>query len=207
MPKTDVRESLLDACERLLIEKGRDGITTRRVAREAGVNHGLVHYYYGSVESLLLAVLDRFGRRLIARQRLIYDADMPFVDRWRTSMAYVEEDLAAGYPKIWHELQALAWNHPQLRDRVAGINREWRGVLTESFTEAAGEYGLSPRAVEPIVALAMTFSQGLLSERLIGVGDGHAELLAWIDALLRSLEAEGRHSQDGAGEEPAGAEQ
>ena len=35
--------ALLDAAERLLLDVGGAGITTRRVAEEAGVNHGLVH--------------------------------------------------------------------------------------------------------------------------------------------------------------------
>ena len=35
--------ALLDAAERLLVDVGYPGITTRRLAEEAGVNHGLVH--------------------------------------------------------------------------------------------------------------------------------------------------------------------
>ena len=49
-------EALLDAAERLLVDVGYAGITTRRLAGEAGVNHGLVHYYFGSVEQLLARV-------------------------------------------------------------------------------------------------------------------------------------------------------
>ena len=84
MPKTETRpgheteQALLDAAERLLIEVGAAGITTRRVADEAGANHGLVHYYFGSVEQLLVRVLERFTERLIERQRQMYAADMPF---------------------------------------------------------------------------------------------------------------------------------
>ncbi len=40
------------------------GITTRRLAEEAGVNHGLVHYYFGSNEGLLVRALERFTERL-----------------------------------------------------------------------------------------------------------------------------------------------
>ena len=36
-------EALLDAAERLLAEVGYAGVTTRRLAEEAGINHGLVH--------------------------------------------------------------------------------------------------------------------------------------------------------------------
>ena len=56
---------MLDAAERLLVDVGYAGITTRRLAEEAGVNHGLVHYYFGSVENLLVRALERFTERLI----------------------------------------------------------------------------------------------------------------------------------------------
>src|SRR5215218_9396707 len=110
-PGYETEQALLDAAERLLVDVGAAGITTRRVAEEAGANHGLVHYYFGSVEQLL--VLVRFTERLIERQRQMYAADEPFVEKWRTAMRYlVSED--ATYEKIWLELQALAWNNADL---------------------------------------------------------------------------------------------
>src|SRR5262249_56257669 len=78
-------EGLVDAAERLLADVGYAGITTRRLAEEAGVNHGLVHYYFGSNENLLVHALERFTGRLIARQRELYAADLPFVEKWRTA--------------------------------------------------------------------------------------------------------------------------
>ena len=52
-------QAFLDAAERLLIREGAAGISTRQLAREAGQNHGLVHYYFGSVDELLLQTLER----------------------------------------------------------------------------------------------------------------------------------------------------
>ena len=71
--------ALLDAAERLLLDVGGAGVTTRRVAEEAGVNHGLVHYYFGSIENLLARVLERFTDVLIARQRELYAEGGSFV--------------------------------------------------------------------------------------------------------------------------------
>src|SRR5262245_997295 len=67
-------EALLDATERLLVEQGHAAITTRRLAKEAKVNHGLVHYYFGSMEEVMVQVLERFTARLIERQRAMYAA-------------------------------------------------------------------------------------------------------------------------------------
>jgi len=182
--RSSAEEALLDAAERLLVEVGHAGITTRRLAETAGVNHGLVHYYFGSIENVLVRALERFTERLIARQRELYSADLPFVEKWRTAMAYlVGEDVA--YEKVWLELQALAWNDPALRERLAGVNAEWRAVLTEAFEPARRELGLDI-PIDALVSLVMTFNLGMIVERLGGIESGHRELLEWIDAWLSS---------------------
>jgi AcrR family transcriptional regulator len=183
-------EALLDAAERLIVEHGYAGITSRALAAEAGVNNGLVHYYFGSMEEVLLQVLERFTERLIVRQRAMYGAPGPFLEKWRTAWRYQEDDLRGGYSKIWLELQALAWNRPELRERIARVDAEWRAVLTEAIGRALDEYGVADRFPPgAVVAMVMTFAQGFALERLLGVTEGHAELLGWIEDWLQSLEA------------------
>jgi AcrR family transcriptional regulator len=184
------RESLLDAAERLLIREGYAAVTTRRVAAEAGLNHGLIHYYFGSMEELLVEVLERFTRVLIDRQREMYAQDVPFIEKWRTAMAYLDSDQASGYQKIWLELQAMAWNRPDLRERVASVNAEWRGVLTDAFKLAADGYGVDTRRfpVPALVSLVMTSNEGIILERLSRINDGQSELLDAIDRWLQELE-------------------
>ena len=182
--RSAAEEALLDAAERLLVEVGQAGITTRRLAETAGVNHGLVHYYFGSNENLLVRALERFTERLIARQRELYASDEPFVEKWRTAMRYlVSED--ATYEKIWLELQALAWNDAGLSARLARVNAEWRAVLTEAFDEPHRELGIA-MPLEALVSLVMTFNLGIMVERLGGIDAGHVELLDWIDRWLSS---------------------
>jgi AcrR family transcriptional regulator len=177
-------EALLDAAERLLVDVGYAGITTRRLAEEAGVNHGLVHYYFGSNENLMVRALERFTERLIARQRELYAADLPFVEKWRTAMRYlVAED--ATYEKVWLELQALGWNNADVGERLARVNAEWRAVLAEAFAEPHRRLGIS-MPLDALVALVITFNVGMIVERLGGIETGHQELLEWIDGWLSS---------------------
>lgn len=181
-------EALLDAAERLLLSVGHAGITTRRLAEEAQVNHGLVHYYFGSMENLLLRVLERFTERLTARQRAMYaDPDLPFVEKWRQAMRYLVGD-DVEYEKVWLELQALAWNRPELRGEVARVNDEWRAVLTEAFAEPHERYGID-MPLDALVSLVMTFNEGIMLERAQGITQGHRELLAWIDGWLAARDA------------------
>jgi AcrR family transcriptional regulator len=193
-PRRLAREVLLDAAERLLIADGYSGITTRKLAAEAGVNHGLVHYYFGSVEELLVQAMERFTDRLMERQEALYAAEAPFIEKWRAAMGFIDEDLAAGYPKVWAELHALAWNHPQFRRRMGEVHLRWRRVFGAALSEAAEELPLDRLGVPPaaFVALVATFNAGLLLERLIGLEEGHAELLAAIDGWLSSFTGEER---------------
>ena len=189
--RAETEDAFLDAAERLLIGLGYAGIRTRRLAEEAGANHGLVHYYFGSMENLFVRVLERFTERLITRQREMYGrTDLSGVEKWRTAMGYLESDIAAGYPKIWLELQALGWNRPDIAERVAEVNGEWRAVLTEAFDEIMGEYGLDREQfpLEAVVSLVMTFNEGIMVERLSGISTGHRELLEMVERCLEGLE-------------------
>lgn len=179
--RADTEERFLDAAERLLAESGHAGITTRRLAEEAAANHGLVHYYFGSIENLFIRVLERFTERLIERQRRMYASDEPFIEKWRAAMHYLETD--RDYQRIWYELQVLSWSRPELRERVAHVNAEWRAVLREAFSEPLERYGLAI-PLDALVALVVTFNEGMILERLSGIEAGHAELLEWIEAWL-----------------------
>jgi AcrR family transcriptional regulator len=182
--RSAAEEALLDAAERLLVDIGYAGITTRRLAEEAGVNHGLVHYYFGSNENLLVRALERFTDRLIARQRELYEGEGPLIDKWRTAIRYLlSEDVT--YEKVWAELQALAWNHPEIRERLARVNAEWRTVLTDAFREPHRELGIE-MPLDALVSLVMTFNIGVMVERLGDIEAGHRELLDWIDQWLSS---------------------
>jgi AcrR family transcriptional regulator len=174
--------ALLDAAERLLVDVGHARVTTRRVAEEAGVNHGLVHYYFGSIENLLVRVLERFTARLTERQRALYAAPTAFLERWRTAMRFLMRDDRT-YQKVWLELQALAWNRPELRERVAAVDEEWRQVLTEAFAEERERYGIE-MPLEALVSFVTTFNLGIMLERQVGIDAGHRELLEWIDGWL-----------------------
>lgn len=204
MAQNDTVDAFLDAAERLLINVGYAGISARRLAEEAGANHGLIHYYFGSMEQLLVQVLERFTSRLIERQRAMYAADIPFLEKWRAAMRYlVEQDFTSGYEKIWMELQALAWNRPELQECLARVRQQWHDVLTDAFTQALADYNVDTGQfpVEAIVTLVITFNFGISIERLGGITEGHAELLAMIDHWLVRLEqakAEGEgHNDEG----------
>jgi AcrR family transcriptional regulator len=181
--QTEAREALLSATESLLVEVGFAAITVRSVAARAGVNQGLVHYYFSSLHELMLRCLERFTDRLIARQSAMYSAPGPFIDKWRAAIRYLDEDAASGYQKIWFELQAMGWNDPAVRARLTEVHQQWVGVVSAAFDTGMDELGVDrerfPRAA--VVALVVTFNEGIMLEGLGGTDSGHRALLGMVD--------------------------
>ena len=133
-----------------------------------------------------MRVLERFTERMIVRQRAMYAApDVPFIEKWRAAMRFLQSD--RDYQKVWFELQALAWNRPELHERVAHVDAEWRAVLTEAFAEPRERLGIE-MPLDALVSLVITFNEGMILERLSGVENGHRELLVWIDEWLTRRE-------------------
>jgi AcrR family transcriptional regulator len=184
--------ALLAATRRLLVREGQSGVTTRRVAEEAGQAHGLVRYHFGSLEGLMLRTLEQATGEIIGRQQALYDSDAPFHEKWDTAMAYVESDLDDGYPKLLGELLALAWNDPAYRDGMRRISVAFTDMLATAVDAARTEYGRDDVDVTALATLIRTFQLGMLVERLAGIDVGHAELLQSIDHWLSEQDERAR---------------
>ncbi len=184
--------ALMDAAERLLYEVGYAGVTTRAVAEAAGVNHGLVHYYFGSMEELLTQTLARFVEQLaLALEGLYADPNLTFAEKWRLGSQFWVNEPTSRFPKILLELLAMGWNMPVLRRRLTDVHARFRTIFEQHFEQAFRDYGLdeSQFPLKVVVAAVTSFQLGLIVEGLSGVEEGHAELLDWIQHWIDDLEA------------------
>jgi TetR/AcrR family transcriptional regulator len=181
-------DALLDATERLLVAEGPSALSTRRIAEEAGQSHGLIRYHYGSVENLMIRCMERATRRILDRQNELYAGSEPFLDKWRTAMAYLEADLQADpFPKLALELLALAWNEPAYRDELRRMMEAFNDMLSYAVRGALTEYDAPDVDVQALATLIRTFQLGMMVERLAGVDTGHGTLLKAIDDWLQRL--------------------
>lgn len=59
-PRQETRDALVATAERLFAEHGLDAVSMRRINREAGqLNTSSIHYYFGSREAVVEAVVER----------------------------------------------------------------------------------------------------------------------------------------------------
>lgn len=197
--------ALMDAAEHLLYESGYASVTTRAVAEAAGVNHGLVHYYFGSMEDLLTQTLERFVEQLAEGLEALYsDPGLTFAEKWRLGARFWMEEPTSRFPKILLELLAMGWNMPAMRERLTGVHARFRSIFEHHFGQAMREYGLDEDRfpLKVIVAAVTSFQLGLIVEGLSNVHESHEELLAWIQDWIDGLEAQ-RQSSPGRGRDEA----
>src|SRR5437868_6348594 len=67
--REDLRDTILDASDRLLMRYGYKKMTMEDVAREAGIGKGTTYLYFRSKEELALSCADRVTARVQERLR------------------------------------------------------------------------------------------------------------------------------------------
>ena len=189
--RQQVTVKLMDAAERLLYDVGYAGVTTRAVAEEAGVKHGLVHYYFGSMDELLTQTLERFVDQLAEALEALYeDPGLSFADKWRLGSQFWVDEPTSRFPKILLELLAMGWNMRSLQPRLTQVHARFRAIFERHFGQALRDYGLDETEfpLKVIVAAVTSFQLGLIVEGLSDVHEGHQELLDWIQRWIDGLE-------------------
>src|SRR5437763_16619698 len=61
----DTEKRILDAAHAVFIRRGTAGARMQEIAREAGVNQALLHYYFRSKEQLARAAFERAASQLL----------------------------------------------------------------------------------------------------------------------------------------------
>jgi len=74
-PKTDGRDAILSAAEKLFAEHGFEGCSLRKVADLAGVNQGMIHYFFKTKEALFFEAYMRNGQQLVDERMRLLDEE------------------------------------------------------------------------------------------------------------------------------------
>jgi AcrR family transcriptional regulator len=204
----DTRTRILDATYRCLASGGYAALSIREIARDAGVNHALINYHFGSKDRLVIAVLDQANRRLLQRQRSMYASPGGFAAKWREARRFYEDDLASGFVRVQAELYAASLSNPELREQFLPRIQAWKQVVHEATREALSMY--APRlpttfSAEAIATMISEFWLGMEFARLIGDESEKTRHEAALDAvqqMLVTLESRGTGKRRGTGSSP-----
>lgn len=169
------RLGILEAARACLLADGFGSLSTRRVADAADVPLSQIHYYFGSKQELILAVLAAENERLLERQRAMFDTPEPLWVRWQTACDYLDADVESGYVRILQEMIAAGWSDPEVAAAVRELVGGWYRVLAD-VARREGELGADFGAFTPEEIAALMGTPFLGAEELILLGVAEATL-------------------------------
>jgi AcrR family transcriptional regulator len=159
-------DAILAAARSRLLEDGYAGLSTRRIAQEAGVPLSQVHYHFGSKGGMVLALLEAENQRRLSRQESLYSQPAPLWRRYEQACDVLEDDLESGFVRVLQEMIAAGWTNPEIAAAARTILGGWYDLLTDVATEAAERLGglgpFSPVEVATFVGNAFIGSEALL---------------------------------------------
>ena len=182
-PGPGPRELLLDATERLLLEKGYGAVSARRVAKEAGLSLGLVHYYFGPMEHLLVEVFRRRAEWMLEREAEALDCDQPLWALWDVTREYANTPLNL-------EFLALGNHFEKVHEVVCDYSARFRHLQHDLVSKALVGRGVDTSAWPPegVLLLIDGMSRFLGSETTYGMSIGHHEATTIIERMITDLE-------------------
>ena len=163
---TDTRRRILDAARVRILADGYAGLSTRKVAEEAGVPLSQLHYHFGSKGGLILALFAMENEERLARQTRMYAQDRPLWQRYEQACDFLEDDLESGYVRVLQELVAAGWSNDEIGVPVRELLGGWIALLIEVAREAERRLGpigpFTPEEFATLVANAFIGSEALL---------------------------------------------
>jgi AcrR family transcriptional regulator len=78
---TNTEQAILEAAETLFIEKGFNGTKTTEIAKVAGVNHAMLHYYFRTKEKLFNQIFEQKASQLLGFFVQAFDMELPFFEK------------------------------------------------------------------------------------------------------------------------------
>ncbi|HWD74240.1 MAG TPA: TetR/AcrR family transcriptional regulator [Solirubrobacteraceae bacterium] len=166
---SDKAARIVDAMRASVAEHGIAGSTFDRVAREAGVSRGLLHYYFGSKERLLVEVVRREaevrGRSLDQAVAEASGAD----ELIHALVRNLEEILGEGQSAMvtFYELLTLGQRNAEIATELAELARRMRTRLAEAL-RAGREAGVFELRAAPddVASFLFALADGVTIRRL-----------------------------------------
>jgi len=141
--------------------RGAAASTFDHVAREAGVSRGLLHYYFGSKEQLLIAVVRHDCEvRIEAMDERVARAGT--VDEIMDALVASLQEFIEGEPSsqaVIYEMLSASRRSEDIRSELAELYRRWRAHLAEALRAKERE-GVVHLRGDPESVASMMFALG-----------------------------------------------
>jgi AcrR family transcriptional regulator len=152
---------IVEAMRRSVAQRGSEGSTFDYVSREAGVSRGLLHYYFGTKEQLLVEAVRRdceLRMEILKRQLARAQSADDFIDLMAQNLQEtVRED--PDFVTLVFELFTLSRRNAEIAVEYAGLMRGTREQVAGMLAMAQRE-GILRLHAEPEAIAEILFSLG-----------------------------------------------
>jgi AcrR family transcriptional regulator len=176
---SETRQILLSAAERLMQEEGYAEVTSRKLARRAGLKPQLVHYYFRTMDELFEALFRQVTEKYVAAMKEAALHDDALVRMFELSC---DTSSAA----LHLEFLALANHRKNMHALIAEFAAELNRVEAEIIRSAMRRHGIETPGVTPeelstileTVARGLAFASRISTDRFTSA---RKVLTDWLD--------------------------
>jgi AcrR family transcriptional regulator len=176
-----VRAAIIEAAAEILSDEGFSGLISPKIAKRAGVKVQLVHYYFRTMDDLMIALTRHVGDKGISQLASRLAGGDPLRSLWEmisdTKVSALEM-----------EFVAAATHRKRMRGEAARYGEQSRKIQAEAIARYFKLKGL--KASIPPVAIAFiitAITRLFASETMFGLSLGHPEVLAVLEDWRRHL--------------------
>ena len=162
----DAKERLLAATISVLRRKGYNGLTTKEVAKTAGLSNGaLVHHYATKAELVIAATAAVYDECIIRGQRL---ARTPQAVK-KPIESFISDQLSVYFDWPFHtalEVIVVSRTDPELMARIYPVMDHYRKTTNALWLEVFKKAGHSPQQARTILNLSLNMVRGMAVNRM-----------------------------------------
>jgi AcrR family transcriptional regulator len=180
------RALLIEAAGQILEEEGYHAISARRVAERAGLKPQLVHYYFRTMDDLLIAAFRRATAQYLELHEQALTASQPLKALWTLNTNRSDT-------KITMEFIAAGSHREELRAEIVRSGEHFRTLQIAMVDRALKQSGIDGRFSAPaIVMLMAAISRALVMESTLGLTLAHDDIHAMAREFLDAIEPPAR---------------
>lgn len=175
------RDAILKAAIGVLQEEGAAGLTASNVAKRADVKAHMVHYYFRSIEDLVLALIRQHGSLGLKNTARAIASDEPLRALWEVETSFKWMSVAM-------ELSNIAIRREDMKAEMMRYIEDMRNLQAEGIQRHFQLRGIEC-AVPPMALTIMVagIARQIVREKEFNVSLGHDEMAAVVETFLENL--------------------
>lgn len=173
---SETRAQLIHSAIVILRDEGAAAVTARRLAEQVGLRRHIVHYYFGTIDELFVAIMREEGARAEAALREATETGDAFDLLWQN---------ARQAASIILELTMLAARHPSIAREYRIYTERYRQTMAEILESYARTRGITlPVAPAATALLLQSVAYTIAIEKDLDLTLGHEQaekmLMGWL---------------------------